>query len=256
MRIMTFNLRFENDRDGENGWVYRRRIVVQFIEHYAPSLLGTQEGTPAQLDYLARQLEGYRMLAGHRPADDGTCQYPTLFYRKDAFRSIESGEFWLSLTPEIHRSKSWDSAFPRMMSYGIVEDLGCNRQLVVIVTHLDHLVLDARIEQARLIRNWRNGRGLPSVLLGDFNDQPGSTVHQLLADGPGVWRDTWETLGRGEGPESMTHHDFHGNSWKFRMDWILITPDFRVRDAFIVRDHVNGRYPSDHFPYTVDLDWL
>jgi endonuclease/exonuclease/phosphatase family metal-dependent hydrolase len=54
----------------------------------------------------------------------------------------------------------------------------------------------------------------------------------------------------------MTHHDFHGNCCKFRMDWILVTPEFRVLDAFIVRDHMNGRYPSDHFPYTVNLDWL
>ena len=34
-----------------------------------------------------------------------------------------------------------------------------------------------------------------------------------------------------------------------RMDWILVTPHFRVKDATVILDHVEGRYPSDHFPY-------
>ncbi|MEZ4604734.1 MAG: hypothetical protein R2861_15425 [Desulfobacterales bacterium] len=44
MKIMTFNLRFENDRDGDNSWVNRRRMVVDIINRYQPDILGTQEG--------------------------------------------------------------------------------------------------------------------------------------------------------------------------------------------------------------------
>lgn len=256
MRVMTFNLRFDNELDGENRWVNRRGVVIQLIERYDPSILGTQEGTPAQLDYLQCRLTGYKMLAGPRPAEDEACQYPTLFYREDAFRNQENGEFWLSLTPGVHRSKNWDSAFPRMMSYGILEDFERNGEMSVIVTHLDHIGQTARLEQARLIRNWQRANHLPCILMGDFNAQPGSSVHQLLIDDHGGWTDSWETLGKGEGVESMTHHDFQGGAGKFRMDWILVTAEFRVLDAFIVRDHLNGRYPSDHFPYVVDLEWL
>ena len=255
MRIMTFNLRFDNERDGVNRWKNRREVVTELILKRAPSILGTQEGTPGQLDYLQCHLQGYRMLAGSRPAEDERCQYPTLFYRVDSFRSPENGEFWLSTTPGIHRSKDWDSAFPRMMSYGILEDLERGRELLVMVTHLDHVGRMARLEQARLIRDWWSRRRLPCILMGDFNAKPGSDVHQILTDEKLGWADSWVLLGREEGVESMTHHDFNGNAEKFRMDWILHTPEFESLAAQIVRDHLDGRYPSDHFPYVVDLDW-
>lgn len=255
MRVMTFNLRFDNEQDGGNRWENRRLLAASLIQRLAPSILGTQEGTPAQLDYLQCELSGYRMLAGARPADDDSCQYPTIFYRQDSFHCLENDEIWLSSTPQVHRSKDWDSAFPRMMSYGILEELEHRRELIVMVTHLDHMGRTARLEQARLIRDWGSGRRLPSILMGDFNDAPGSDVHRLLTDDDGGWTDSWIALGRGEGVESMTHHDFSGNAEKCRMDWVLHTREFRSLNAFIVRDHFEGRYPSDHFPYVLDLDW-
>lgn len=255
MRIMTFNLRFENSRDGENSWENRRHVAAELIHRHRPSILGTQEGTPRQLDYLQCELPGYRMVAGDRPAEDETCQYPTLFYREDLFRAREAGEFWLSSTPTVHRSKNWDSAFPRMMSYGVLEDREVGRELTVIVTHLDHVGQWARLEQARLIREWVDRQSAPCILMGDFNDHPGSDVHQLLTDDQAPWKDTWDMLGNAEGVQSMTHHDFRGRPEKFRMDWILVTSEFRAVSASIVRDQDNGRYPSDHFPFMVDVEW-
>jgi endonuclease/exonuclease/phosphatase family metal-dependent hydrolase len=230
-------------------------VVTQLIKRHGPSILGTQEGTPRQLDYLQCELGGYKMVAGDRPVEDETCQYPTLYYREDRFRWLEAGELWLSSTPAVHRSKNWDSAFPRMMSYGVLEDLEAGRELTVIVTHLDHVGQWARIEQARLIRDWLSRQPGPCILMGDFNDHPGSDVHQLLTDDQGPWKDSWEMLGKAEGVESLTHHDFSGKPEKFRMDWILVTMEFRALSASVVRDHDNGRYPSDHFPFMVDVEW-
>jgi len=255
MRVMTFNLRFDNEQDAADGWVYRRRLVVELILKLNPSILGTQEGTPAQLHYLQSELSDYRMLTGTRPADDEACQYPTIFYQPKAFRCLENDELWLSSTPLVHRSKDWDSAFPRMMSYGLLEDLELGRELLVMVTHLDHIGRTARLAQARIIRDWWGGRRVAGILMGDFNDAPGSEVHRLLTDDRGGWIDSWVALGRGEGVESMTHHDFRGNAEKCRMDWVLHTRQLRSLDACIVRDHFDGRYPSDHFPYVVELDW-
>ncbi len=103
MRLMTFNLRFATPQDGPNAWEYRKEMVVEVIGEHPPDLLGTQEGTVSQLHYLEEELTGYRPLAGHRPVDP-TCQYPTIFYRADRFEVEESSEFWLSQTPEVHRS--------------------------------------------------------------------------------------------------------------------------------------------------------
>ena len=82
MKVMTFNLRFENDRDGDNAWVHRRERVVKIINRYQPSILGTQEGKWSQLMYLRDQLPGYEIfIPGRTP--DKIIQCPTLFFRKE-----------------------------------------------------------------------------------------------------------------------------------------------------------------------------
>lgn len=255
MMCMTFNLRFRNDRDGENAWDLRKHLVVQVIRKYRPSLLGTQEGTMEQLLYLRDHLPEYRMHAPHRTWDD-TCQYPTLYYLPDHFRLVDGGEFWLSTSPAVHRSKAWDSAFPRMMNYALLEDIVEARSFWVVVTHLDHIGAQAKLEQGKMIAGWLKKRKNAAIVMGDFNDFPHSAVHGVLVSENTGLQDSWLILGRQEDTASMTHHDFRGVPSKCRMDWVLLTRHFRVTDAVIVRDNSDGRYPSDHFPYAVEFHWI
>ena len=253
LRLMTFNLRFENDFDGVNCWDNRRGFLVRTILKYRPHIVGTQEGKPSQLAFLEENLDGYRIAADSRHWDDH-CQYPTLYYLEEEFALIESNEFWLSETPEVHMSKSWDSAFPRMITYAYLEKRHTGVQLWVSVTHLDHISERARIEAAKMIRNWALERRAPTVLLGDFNDCPGSDVHRILNKPLGPFADSWQVLGMLEDQQSFTHHGFTGIPAKGRIDWILTTQEFSVLDAAVVSDNEAGSYPSDHFPYWVDLE--
>jgi len=255
LRVMTFNLRFENHRDGLNAWENRRSEVAALIERHRPDLVGTQEGLPSQLRYLEETLSGYRLHAPGRFWDD-TCQYPSLFYRLDAFDLLAGGEFWLSKTPAVHRSKDWDSAFPRMMSWARLGVRGGGRSLTAAVTHLDHIGTEARIRQACILAEWVAGQTPPVLLLGDFNDAPGSDVHRILTAPATGLSDSWEDLGMDGGENSFTHHGFTGVPQVGRIDWILVEKPLLASHARIVRDRSgNGSYPSDHFPYCVELDW-
>jgi endonuclease/exonuclease/phosphatase family metal-dependent hydrolase len=254
MQFMTFNLRFENDRDGEKGWHYRRELVVEVIRESSPLVLGTQEGTEGQLAYLRDHLPQYQMQASGR-LWDGRCQYPTLFYRADRLHLLEGGEFWLSMTPTVHRSKDWGSAFPRMMNYGLMEDLESQHSFWIVVTHLDHIGAEARLQQTTIIAEWFSQRAGPRILMGDFNDVPDSSVHAALTSPETGLGDTWQALLRRENEASMTHHNFLGVPQQCRMDWILVSREFRVVDAVIVRSNREGLYPSDHFPYLALLEW-
>jgi hypothetical protein len=138
LRVMTFNLRFENDFDGDNHWLNRRDFLVKTIKKHRPHLLGTQEGKPLMLKFLSDSLAGYQLSADSRIWEDH-CQYPTLYYLADYFALVEHSEFWLSEKPEVHMSKSWDSAFPRMISHSLLEMKDNGRQIWVSVTHLDHI---------------------------------------------------------------------------------------------------------------------
>jgi endonuclease/exonuclease/phosphatase family metal-dependent hydrolase len=252
MKIMTFNIRFENDRDGQNAWVYRRDLVIQLIERYAPDVLGTQEGRWAQLLFLRDHLPGYALNAPDRTIDS-TCQYPTLFIKTKTFAMLGGEEFWLSKTPHIHRSKNWDSAFPRMINGVLVADRKSGEKIWIAVTHLDHKGVTARREQAGIIADWVQSRENPVLLMGDFNDVPGSAVHQRLLKTETGLVDTWEVLGKEEGQGSYTHHAFTGIPQNGRIDWVLASRSFTITDGHIIRDHFDERYPSDHFPYLVNL---
>jgi endonuclease/exonuclease/phosphatase family metal-dependent hydrolase len=252
-KVMTFNLRFETEDDRKNPWETRRDLVVELVTHYAPRVLGTQEGMWHQLVYLQDHLPEYTLHTPLRVIDE-TCQYPSIFYRTADLEVEEGGEFWLSNTPAVHRSKDWDSAFPRMMSYGRFWDRDTKERIWCMVTHLDHQGIEARQRQGEMIGDFVRDHAGPAILMGDFNDSPTSPVHAILTGPETGLNDTWQVLGREEGEQSMTHHGFRGIPQKTRMDWIVVSRHFRVLEARIIRDNRHGRYPSDHFPYSVDLE--
>jgi endonuclease/exonuclease/phosphatase family metal-dependent hydrolase len=255
MRIMTFNLRFATAADGPNEWEYRKDLVADTIMAHLPHLLGTQEGTVPQLEFLIHSLPGYLPLTAHRQVDV-TCQYPTIFYRADAFRVKESGEFWLSQTPAVHRSLSWGSAFPRMVTYGLFREVERELDFYFLNTHLDHISSEARLQGARMIRNHFFPLGRPMILAGDFNEPPEGPVYQefMAPGGPWPCQDTWRAW-HAPGDESPTQHFFDGQPRGARIDWILVTPPFKVSRVLIVADHWEGRYPSDHYPYEVEVEY-
>ena len=253
MRLMTFNLRFATPQDGPDAWEFRKEMVVEVIGSHRPDLLGTQEGTVPQLRYLEDHLTGYRPLTAHRPVDP-TCQYPTIFYREERLEVEESNEFWLSETPQVHRSLSWGSAFPRMVTYGRFREKGRAERFYFINTHLDHISEAARREGARMIREFFFPLHLPLILVGDFNESPDETVYRKFIGGDSPLQDTWRQVHPPE-EEPTTEHGFDGRPRGSRIDWILTTPPFVVRRVAIVTDNQEGRYPSDHFPYEAEVEY-
>jgi len=252
MRLLTFNLRFANPLDGPNSWEHRKELVVETILATNPDLVGTQEGTVPQLEYLTEHLQGFLPLVAHRHVDP-TCQYPTIFYRQ-GFQVKDSGEFWLSETPTIHRSKSWDSAFPRMVTYGLFQKAGGDLWFYFIDTHLDHISSPARFHGARLIREFFLEKKEPLILVGDFNEPPDAAVFRELTGPACRLVDTWRALNP-SGLEPPTQHNFDGQPRGHRIDWILITEPFRVTKAEVVGYNRSGRYPSDHFPYIAEVEY-
>jgi endonuclease/exonuclease/phosphatase family metal-dependent hydrolase len=154
--------------------------------------MGTQEGTVPQLDYLTSHLQGYLPLTAHRQVDP-TCQYPTIFYRRE-IEVRDSGEFWLSETPTRHRSLSWDSAFPRMVTYGLFREAGRDLWFYFIDTHLDHISSPARFHGARMIREFFLPKPEPLILAGDFNEPPDAAVYEEMTRPGRRLADSWRAV--------------------------------------------------------------
>ena len=69
LRVISYNIRYDNPADGRNGWPQRKQPVVDLLHRYQPDLLGLQEVTHGQLTDLAAALPDYGWIGVGR--DDG-----------------------------------------------------------------------------------------------------------------------------------------------------------------------------------------
>jgi len=96
LNIMSFNIRYENEIDGENSWIFRRQLAASIILTHMPDLLGTQESKPSQTQYLKEYLAlSYDCYSRGRDFLD-TDEAMTIYYKRSRFVLLDKGTFWLS----------------------------------------------------------------------------------------------------------------------------------------------------------------
>lgn len=252
LRVMSFNIRLPAESDGPDRWELRREQVVRMLRAQDADVIGTQELFKEQGDYLAAQMPEYAWFGRGRESN-GSGEHMGVFYRRDRLRVIESGDFWLSDTPEMPGSISWGHPHPRMVTWALFETLADGRRFYLLNTHLPYRGEDedARLRGARAIARWLRAlpNDVPMVLTGDFNTLPSSPSY---AEFKGLLQDAWIAAAQRTGPEN-TFHAFTGQPQK-RIDWILVR-GLRTDAMRTVDSHEDGRYPSDHFPLVVELGW-
>jgi endonuclease/exonuclease/phosphatase family metal-dependent hydrolase len=252
LRVMTFNVRLPVASDGDNRWENRRELMARVIERQQPDVFGTQELFKSQGDFLVERLPRYAWFGEGRRGGDGD-EHMGVFYRTDRLRVVESGNFWLSDTPQVPGSISWGHPYPRMTTWALFERIADGRRFYLFDTHLPYREEDedARVRGAQLIVQHLQAlpASVPVVLVGDFNTAPDTRTHSLLASS---LHDAWIESPRRDGPEA-TFHDFTGTPDR-RIDWIL-QRGFEVERVRTVTTHAHGRYPSDHFPVLATLRW-
>jgi endonuclease/exonuclease/phosphatase family metal-dependent hydrolase len=250
LRVMSFNIRLPAESDGVDDWETRKPLAVRMLREQAPDVIGLQELVKAQADHLARELPAYAWLGRGRNAD-GSGEHMGVFYRKDRLQVIDSGDFWLSDTPDVPGSITWDHLHPRMVTWALFQRRADGKRFYLFNTHLPYRDQDeaARVKGAQAIarRLATLPAGVPVVLTGDFNTTPDSEAHAVLAR---TLQDAWTTAPRVEGSDA-TFHGFSGQADR-RIDWILVR-GVQLESITSVTTRWNNRYPSDHFPLVATL---
>ena len=262
VRVMSFNIRYGTANDGDNHWDRRKEFVVETIGAFDPDLLGTQETLGFQRDYLAEKLSGYDHLGVGRDDGKDEGEMMALYYKRDRFEKLDGGHFWLSETPEVVGSKSWDSSLPRMVTWVKLRDRRNDsaRPIAFFNTHFDHRGPQARLESARLIRRQIGtiGEECSVIVTGDFNTAEGSEPYVALFGAleertPPV-EDTYRAAHSTRGDDEGTFSGFRaGSTSGSRIDWIGVSRDWEIVSAQIDRTSRDGRTPSDHYPVTAVL---
>ena len=262
LRVMSFNVRLGVADDGENSWEQRKALLARTVQDFDPDLLGTQETWKFQAEYLLEQLPGREYVGWPRqPGNEKDGEECGILFRTARFEKLDAGQFWLSETPEVPASKSWDSSLPRVVTWVRLRDRQRpDTELVFVNTHFDHRGAEARRESAGLLRE-RLPELSPSgvwILTGDFNCGDDSMPYQVLMGEAGQGLtviDSYRALHPQKRDDEGTFSGFRGRRSGPRIDWVLHGRAFETLSAAIDRTEEDGRNPSDHYPVTAVLRW-
>jgi len=254
IRVMSFNIRCANCDDGENNWENRKSMVLARLQAFQPDLLGVQEcRDDTQAKFLKNNLKEYQFYGVRRGGGGETAlEMAPILFRKSSFQVIQSGYFWLSETPEIPGSKSWDSVFARTATWVQLLHQASGRTLVFLNTHFDYQPI-AILGAASQLRQWveRTVQQYPLILTGDFNADKNSSAYQHLS-GDGLLFDVHRQV-RPDGLDEPTFHGFGNPAFFSPIDWILTSQHLEVLSASVDTHHEGNRFPSDHYPILADL---
>ncbi len=258
LNVMTFNIRYDNPDDEMNNWRFRKERVINAIKFYDADILGTQEVLFSQLNDMKSRLQEYEVFGVGREDGIQKGEYSPIFYKKRRFELKESGNFWLSETPDIAGSKGWDGACERIATWLILKDKTSGKKIFILNTHLDHVGVEARREGVNLILDKiaTYAGKLPVVVTGDFNATPVSDVYRNITDkkSKNFLIDTRTISKLVYGP-AWSFHDFGKEPYNERtlIDYIFVKNGLEVTKYGVLAESENEEYLSDHTPVFVTI---
>lgn len=252
LTVMTYNIRLNTPDDGENAWPHRKDAVAELIgNRYRVDLAGLQEALPEQIADLALRLPDYSWVGVGR--DDGKTagEFCPIFYRHQRLELLERDTFWLSETPQVPGSRSWDAALTRIVTWARFRERKKGTEFFHFNTHFDHRGKKARRHSAELLKNQvlQIAGDTPHVITGDLNARSSSAPIQILQS---HFRDSREASAA---PPVGAGSTF--NNWneliEGRIDFVFVSPSVEVLSYQEAADRFRGRFPSDHLPVVVRL---
>lgn len=275
IKVGSYNIRLQSgDHNTPNAWDERKSDLVNLIRDMDLDAFGLQEVCAGQADHLTNNLPHYVMVGVHRNDGKRKGEASPVFFRKDRFETVKNGSFWLSETPDVPGSKSWNTSCTRICSWALLKDLKSGKTFCFANTHTDHRSALARKNGMLLIiekmREFAPA-GTPVVFTGDHNctetSEPAMAVSALLRDSiyvsetppTGPWRtyNAWNWRNKELTiAEALKMPKGARDKKGLRIDYIYVSDGIKVKSHAVRGDaRPNTKlYPSDHFPVTAVIE--
>jgi endonuclease/exonuclease/phosphatase family metal-dependent hydrolase len=263
-KVLSCNVRVDVPGDSKtgDGWQHRRDMCTDIIKAQKADLIGLQEAQNAHVSFLKSRMAEYDVYAlSHSVTEFHPIN--AIFFLRERYELISAGGFWISETPHVAVSKSWDSANPRIANWVDLRERGTGNAFRYWNTHLDHKGQKAREKGAEMIVQASSvlPATLPQLLTGDMNAQVQNPAIKHFKDGQ--WIDTYETV-HGPKDPGFTAHAFKGTNAptkgpdgadRGRIDWIFVRGPVKATGAAVIRDGRDGHWPSDHFFVSAEVSF-
>ena len=260
LNVMTFNIRYNTKNDSLNAWPYRKDNAASQIKFHNVHILGVQEALHEQMMDMSQSLSQYKYVGVGR--DDGKTkgEYSAIFYDTIRLKLLGSSTFWLSLTPKMPGSKSWDAAITRIVTWAKFTDARSKRTFFVFNTHFDHMGKEARRESARLLKQKVKdiAGNNPVVITGDFNSKPSDDPIKILTDPADKDRfiDTKAvSVTPHYGPQGTFNAFTPKETDNEPIDFIFLKGKWKVLQHATLSQTWGGRFSSDHFSVFAKLSF-
>lgn len=235
--VASYNIRNENNGDYKNGdgWKDRYTYMCDLIGFEYPDLFGTQEVRKSQIDDILARLSDYAFIGVGREDGKEGGEYSPIFYKKERFKLLDSGWFWLAEDPT-KPVLGWDAECKRICTWGHFKDKVTKHTFYFFNTHMDHIGIVARREGARLIikkmQEVMSAKD-PVILTGDFNVDQTSEPYQVFTQS-GFLKDSYVAAAHRFAPIG-TFNNFDAQLYTTsRIDHIFVSNSLNV-DRYAVR---------------------
>ncbi len=250
MTVMSFNILCAGK--DELTWKKRIPLVVRAIRKADPDTFGVQEAHIGWMRALKGAFPDYASVGVGRDNGKRRGEFSAVFFKKEKYRLLDSGSFWLNETPEVPK-KGWDAVCIRICSWAKLQDKKTEQVFVHMNTHLDHVGTIAMQNGAELIaeRAAEFGADIPVILTGDFNVTPDSAPCQAVkAGGFADARDIAPRTDKGE-----TFHAYRPDDAAVHsvIDYVFVKGNVEVKELRVIRKKIDGYLPSDHYPVVADI---
>ena len=253
IKIVTYNIRYNNAADGENSWPLRKGKFDTLLNNLNADIWCFQEVLNSQLIDLKVMLPNYSFAGIGRDDGKEAGEFSPIFYNDSLFELIQLGTFWLSATPNDTGSKGWDAAITRICTWVKLKHKLSGKVFFVFNTHFDHIGVNARENSAKLILTKMNEltNNEPIILAGDFNSEPTDKAYKNIIKNKII-----------RFKDSFIKQKFHCTFIGFkvnggickRIDFIFINKYFNVKFFEIINQNDGKNYPSDHLPVLTILN--
>lgn len=253
LNVMTFNIRYSTLRDSANAWIYRKDNAAAQILFHETHIVGVQEALHEQIVDLKDRMPHFKSVGVGR--DDGKTkgEYSAILYDTTRLTVLESQTFWLSETPSVAGSKSWDAAITRIVTWAKMKDKLTKKTFFVFNTHFDHIGKVARRESAKLLLAQVNKIAGTSqaIITGDFNAHPDDEPIQVIVDASNPLKllDTKDLSATGHYGPTGTFNGFQAKETSDKpIDYIFLNKKIPVLQHATLSQTWGGLFSSDHFP--------
>lgn len=264
-KVLTCNIRVALPEDDSKGlgWNTRREVCVQLIKDQHPDIIGLQEVLKEQSVYLQRQMPKYSLFGFDGPEMDanptgyhGIAKNPIMWLTQ-RYELLAGGTYWLSETPLVAGSMSWNTARARHVNWVRLREIRTGKEFRVVNLHLDHKSHEAKVQQAKLmaVESSQYQPAFPQILTGDFNSRATSDVFESVK--AAGFTDSYAVL-HGEADPGVTAHGFEPVdsaklTGKGKIDFIFCKGNCKPLAAGIIKDKPKGIFPSDHFFVSAEI---